>query len=194
MDKTRRLQAEIDRIINLSKDLYTMKHMARFNNTPKLMTESVAEHSYYVAMVSRLLYDKLKDVVNIDLGKLLDMALCHDVSEIELSDIPHNVKMKYPRVKKALDKCEDEAFKRVLSSDRFQIDNDEYSVESIVVELADIISVDIYASLEIALGNSYFIKIHQETIRREDEIIDKLFEKINNERRGKKPIKTPRAS
>jgi putative hydrolase of HD superfamily len=54
--------------------------------------ESVAEHSYGVALVALALADVLQAEAGacpvLDLGRLLSMALLHDLAEVRLTDLP----------------------------------------------------------------------------------------------------------
>jgi putative hydrolase of HD superfamily len=51
--------------------------------------ESVADHSFRVAVLSILLGDALKEKYKIDMEKLLKMAVLHDMGECKIWDIPY---------------------------------------------------------------------------------------------------------
>ena len=38
-------------------DLYSLKHITRYNNIPRIKEESVAEHSYFVALITARLHN-----------------------------------------------------------------------------------------------------------------------------------------
>lgn len=52
-------------------------------------TESIADHSYRVSLLSMVLADLLKTYgVPLDLAKVMRMALLHDIAEAKIGDIP----------------------------------------------------------------------------------------------------------
>lgn len=134
----------------LKKD-YLLKNLIRFNTTQRIKDESVAEHSFFVVYYTYTICKNL----NLDLyltNKCLIKAILHDTAEIEISDVPHNIKEKYPVLKEALSDAEKNWYKK---------HHPEYLQASIfddiinnIVELADVYSVRQYCLNEIALGNT----------------------------------------
>lgn len=75
--------------------------------------ESLAAHSYGVAMVSMFLCDHLrKDGHEIDGERVLRMALLHDVAEAKTGDVP--MPQKTPEMKRALSDLEDAIVNQML--------------------------------------------------------------------------------
>ena len=72
------------------------------NNKFKIISESVAEHSYFVAVLTL----KLHDDYEFDLEKALKMALVHDIPELHLSDVTHDVKRNFPKLADEVTKAE----------------------------------------------------------------------------------------
>jgi putative hydrolase of HD superfamily len=48
--------------------------------------ESVAEHTWFVALMALLAYGRLEDPVRLD--RVLAMAVVHDLAEAEVGDVP----------------------------------------------------------------------------------------------------------
>jgi putative hydrolase of HD superfamily len=78
-----------DRLVDLLLEMGTMKRVPRagwaMRGVPRV--ESVAEHSYGVAFVALALVEVLEDG-DLDLEKVLIMALLHDLAEVRLTDLP----------------------------------------------------------------------------------------------------------
>ena len=83
-----------DRLIDLLLESATLKRMPRtgwgMRGVPHV--ESVAEHSFGVAFVALVLVDSLRGNGDLDgdlnLKKVLIMALLHDLAEVRLTDLP----------------------------------------------------------------------------------------------------------
>jgi putative hydrolase of HD superfamily len=75
--------------------------------------ESIADHSYFVALTTMLLVDALREEgVEIDGEKALRMALVHDVPEAKTGDVP--MPQKTERMDAALSELEEGIAERVL--------------------------------------------------------------------------------
>ena len=145
-----------------------MSCIIRYNNTPKLTPESVAEHSYYVAFLAMLLGDYFSDrgmVINKE--KLMKMALLHDVEEIISGDI---IKiLKAGDFKEALDKLNRRSMQYlcdVLSGRKaaeyykvWEETKAKVSIEARIIDLVDMLSCMIYCLKEVHCGNRYFKEI-----------------------------------
>lgn len=132
------------------RDMYKLKSIIRYNTRKHLKDESVAEHSFYVALISLKLCDmyKLDDDTT---RKIVIKALLHDMPEIELNDITHDAKEKL-NLRQYLKKYEDEYY-NVNFSKYAQLMNTDRGLISNVVDLADAISVYQFIDNEILLGN-----------------------------------------
>ena len=134
-------------------DVYRLKNVIRYNTRNIIKEESVAEHSFYVA----LFVLKICDDYNVDdatKSKAIIKALLHDMPEIELNDITHNVKEKLnlrPFLKKYEDEYFDEHYHQYLS---LMKDADE-KIDAIVLA-ADTMSVYQYSLNEMLLGNNSY--------------------------------------
>ena len=135
----------------------------RFSNTPRLASENVAEHSYYVAFLSMVIGDHLaREGVPVDKLRLIKMALLHDVEEAISGDILAPIKQ--GAFKKELAK---ENIKNMLFLTAGLQEEKEYfglwheagqaeTLEARIMKLADRMSCVIYCVREIHLGNKYF--------------------------------------
>ena len=137
-------------------DVYILKALTRYNNKFKIISESVAEHSYFVA-VSTL---KLHDDYEFDLEKALKMSLIHDIPELHLSDVTHDVKRNFPKLADEVVKAEyvimKERYPQWYST--FKHFEDQDSPEAIAVKMADNLSCVQYATAEMELGNKGYMK------------------------------------
>lgn len=142
---------------------YKLKNMKRYNNAMTIKEESVAEHSFYVALFT--LYLGLdKGLSDEDLLKDLIVALCHDLPEIDISDIPHNIKYNNKELEKL---CSQEEAKWYISNMPIDLISKTNSFEmSDIVKAADNLSVIQYSENEVKLGNSYFKNILEDAKHR----------------------------
>lgn len=135
--------------------VYNLKNLVRYNNKFRIKDESVAEHTAIVALNVLL----LRQEYEFDLEKALVMALIHDIPEIFLTDVTHDVKKNYPELAKLLKEKEIEVMKEHFPHllNAFIEVEQQQTLESLMVLLADINSVVLYSSTEIRLGNSGYM-------------------------------------
>lgn len=155
------------------KYLYSLKNMKRYNNTMTIKDESVAEHSFFVALFT-LFISIERGESNDQLLKNLIIALCHDLPEIEISDIPHNIKAKNKELSDLVESEENEWYETYMPNEVKSIVGNDFKMENDVL-LADILSVVQYCNNEISLGNKNF-----------EEILSSSYERINELRQGEK--------
>ena len=86
---------------------YTLEHTKRYSMKPVVHQESVATHSFFVALGVLMLSNEYK----FDVDKAVKIAICHDLSEMEISDVNHLVKKNFPMVANALKQAEQEIVK-----------------------------------------------------------------------------------
>ena len=162
------------RVKQFSQEIYALKALTRYNNKFKLINESVAEHSFFVA----ILILKLHEVYNFDLEKALSMGLIHDIPELHLSDITYDVKRNFPKLRDAILDAEKSIIDKQYPEWRHLFSElvvNVESVESMIVVLADVMSCIQYASTEIDLGNSGYMKnVLKESKKRMRELEKKL--------------------
>lgn len=100
-------------IATFSKDVDVLRSLIRYQNCNRLVNESVAEHSFYVAVFVL----KLREYYDFNLEVALKTALIHDIPEARISDIPHNIKLANPEVAAALEKAEEKVTVDMLSEE-----------------------------------------------------------------------------
>ena len=162
-------------------DLYSLKHITRYNNIPRIKEESVAEHSYFVALITARLHNYYK----FDLKRALLMSIVHDIFEIYISDIPRNVKIKYPKLSITMKDIEEDCINEKYPEYKLLIMdfNKGLTMESMIVKLADNLSVVQYAETEVKLGSTHYMP---EVVKLAKESIKKLEKKLKKYERNKK--------
>lgn len=129
---------------------YKLKNIIRYNTTYHITKENVAEHSFYVALISL----KLCEEYNIDedtTNKCVIKALLHDLPEMELNDITHDTKEKL-NLRKLLKSYEDDYYKQEFNK-QFELMSNGTELINTIVDLADAYSVIQFSNLESNLGN-----------------------------------------
>lgn len=143
--------------------LQTMSTLIRYNNKVHFHQENVAEHSYYVSLYTMLICKELR-LAHPTTYVAMKMALIHDVHEVLISDIPHNVKKMLPEINDACKK-----FEEVFNMQNFgeevnefvNLNKKEQNIINLVVNIADVLSVLQYAGHEIDRENYDFFEVHQ---------------------------------
>jgi len=148
-------------------------HIPRYSAIPVNHRESVAEHSFFVAIYAdRLAVDMgLNDIF----PQILKAALWHDIEETWTGDFIRSFKYSDPDLKSKMDDaarhCAYKVFDEILQNPVFAemaigIWNDAKSDNVIgkVVKFADFLSVVSYVSKETAMGNKYAQKMMEYAI------------------------------
>lgn len=144
-------------------DVSRLRYVWRFSTSRIVHPESVAEHSYYVALYSMFIADwivenyeyrvmgKYRDL-KVDKGLLLTRALLHDLEESRSGDVPRNFKYSTPKLKEILGNASMIAFNQILRSvlpspckvvDDYQdawVNAKDETIEGAVLEFADFLS------------------------------------------------------
>lgn len=136
-------------IENLHK-IYRLKDIIRYNNRVHITDESVAEHSFFVSLITLELCDKLKVSKDVTL-KCLVKAILHDMPETELNDITHDVKVKL-NLYEMFEKYEEEYYETHFKSFSEIMNNPDELVD-LIVKYADTLSVKQFVHREYELGN-----------------------------------------
>lgn len=170
---------DIKDVLDFARQNNRLCYLERYNTTPHLFKESVAEHSFLVSIVSLYLYDKYKDVLELNFEKLIKMSLVHDEAEAQdyIGDIPHPIKANNPELCKALEEYEYKALRELLGTE-YVVYLKEFnkceSIESIIVTIADVISCLIYSESEINKGNKYMERVKFESEERLIKLLEVL--------------------
>ena len=153
----------------LLKEYDRLDCLRRYNHKRTISTESVASHSYYVALYTQMICNalELEDSVK---AKALTHAIYHDIGEIYLSDIPYDTKEKFPFMKKMLSGIEEDIIKEHFPqySKLWKEVEDRKTTESLliynIIKLSDILSVIQYTSREFSLGNTVLEHVRTEAV------------------------------
>ena len=134
-----------------------LRNLVRYQSAPRVSSETVAEHSFFVAAYVL----KLHNYYEFDLKKALSMAILHDYAEVFISDVPHPIKKQFTVIAECLEKAENQIVTTHISNEFAEWlseFNNTSTAEGAIVSLADILSVISYAKNEIGLGNSEYMK------------------------------------
>ena len=151
---------------------YSLEHTKRYSMKPVVHQESVATHSFFVALGVLMLS---KDY-QFDVNTAVKIAICHDLAEMEISDVNHLVKKNYPAVAAALLEAEKEIDKGfpIQVQDYCRKYHDE-SPEALIVHYADALQCLQYSANEIGLGNQgYMVDVYKNSTKRMEKLEEKL--------------------
>lgn len=137
---------------NKLENIYKLKSIIRYNTRMHIKNESVAEHSFYVALLTLMICDKENMSDEIKLQAIIK-ALLHDMPEIETNDITHDAKERL-NLRTYLKKYENAYFIKEFPKYAKMMISDSKSIVSSIVDLADTLSVIQYVNNEISLGNT----------------------------------------
>jgi 5'-deoxynucleotidase YfbR-like HD superfamily hydrolase len=160
-----------DRLFAFFERLKTMSSIRRFGTLPMIEVESVASHSYNVAIMALMIAD-YEDELKADREALLRKALFHDFEETILSDIPHPIKHRFKGGKLGQllkeivpELVEHEIFKELPDSLKHRYVRDalgaKEDLEGRIVAAADAMDIIITSLRELKLGNRYFDRIFE---------------------------------
>lgn len=147
-----------------------LAQVKRYHATPLHQNETVAEHSFYVAMIGRALCGVLEeDGIKVKTQEVLEKALIHDIEEMFSGDIIQPFKYADPTLKELIDKLNlksvDQAFEGLPSSLANHLIylwkdyHKEESLEDKIVKISDKLSLIAYCLEQIRLGNRYMVEI-----------------------------------
>ena len=140
-----------------------LSHVPRWGILRSIRKQSVAEHSYYVALYA----EQLATVIQWDgdIAALLQYALLHDIDETVTGDIPGPVKRAAFDKAKMWDKIRDTMARRFGTINVFRLNNPLPEIKAIVA-VADSIDEISYLIEETVLGNKWVRVVLVEAIRR----------------------------
>lgn len=162
------------------KQLYRLKTVIRYNNRSHIKDESVAEHSFYVALIALQICDDYDVTDDIRLQCLIK-SLLHDMPETELNDITHDVKNAL-NLRPLLKQYEDEFYVKNYPK-YIELMNNDVKIVDEIVKYADTLSVKQYVLNEIEIGNNSpeMTKILDNANERADKCKTYLEEVLRNE-------------
>ena len=148
--------------MNLRK-VRALRNIRRFNFEACVSYQSVAEHSFFVAIIAREMYGLVRHKYELattpggdNMGRIVESAILHDIEESCTGDIPFLVKRQMVDSAKHLKDLALAELDIKLSK--------ESDLVRMVVKFADIVDLKIYLEEERRLGNSTMFNIEQETM------------------------------
>ena len=160
-------------IITFIDDIYTrLSSITRFNTRPKIVNESVAEHSYFVVLCSMLI-SEFADKKNI--ASNMKMSVLHDVEESMSGDIPAHVKEDNVKLYNEIQKVNRDMMKTILSVLPSDMSNEygdlwnECKKTKNITNFADCLSGVLYCVREEKLGNHYLSPAKERYIQKINE-------------------------
>lgn len=168
---------------------YDLSEIKRWNGVRTIKSESVAEHTFQVCLISRLISEELiEDNDSLKL-KIATKALLHDYDETFTGDIPHPLKHKSSNsdvIKNFLDNYIVEKVSENFTSsgkidslfrgylDKEILDDEDFLV-SLIVKLSDVISMSEFILKELSLGNKGLFPIYLKCV----DLVVKSSDKLN---------------
>ena len=152
-----------------------LANILRWNTTPRINTESVASHSYFVVLYSIIISDYIKANYNLspDIEKVCKIAVLHDLEESFSGDIVASIKASSVEFRNVLEdinlKVLDKIFDHFDNKDEYisywKMSRDYSYLESKIVRVADLISQILYSFEEIKMGNSFMNDICENSVK-----------------------------
>lgn len=140
--------------MNTIDQLYQLDNIVRYSTFTKHKSETVATHSFYVALFTMMLCEEL-ELSNVIKLKAMEVALVHDVPEILINDVTYTAKQVMPEIVPILEKHEQKFINHNFPNQEpamYGFDDTSQIIQN-VVKLADVISVLQFSANEQALGN-----------------------------------------
>ena len=133
----------------------------RWHTITNVKEQTVADHSWGVASI---ILDMWPDSSN----SLITFALWHDIPEYIVGDTPVTAKWQDENLAKVVEKAE----RRVAKEHKLYVKLT--TIEKFKLAVADLLEVLWYASEEIALGNSNFLKVFHTARKRLETLIQSM--------------------
>lgn len=159
-----------------TKMLSAMANLTRYNGSPKLHNQSVAEHSYNVVVFASL-FCKINGFSRKLRSAVIDAAMSHDMAESVLSDIPHDAKKSIEELTGCeISQFEKDIMKQKLSyfyedfcksedvpsgKDPYEEDieiSSNHKLIFLICKYCDTLDVLMYLDIEESLGNHFHVK------------------------------------
>lgn len=149
-----------------------LAQVKRYHATPLHQNETVAEHSFYVAMIARAICGELSERgVRVNTQEVLEKALIHDIEEMFSGDIIQPFKYSDPTLKELIDKLNlksvDQAFEGLPPTLAAHLINlwknyhAEKKLEDKIVKISDRLSLIAYCLEQMRLGNRFMVEIFE---------------------------------
>ena len=159
--------------------IYHLKNINRYSSRNVIRYETVAEHSFFVALIALHICDEY-NVDDKTKLKVLIKSILHDMPETELNDITHDVK-EMLNLRQLLFSYESDYYKREFPM-YSELMNTTDDLSQAIVDYADSLSVKQYTDNEIQLGNNTndIFVINLEVKQRCEKLKKIMLERLNN--------------
>jgi putative hydrolases of HD superfamily len=150
-------------------------HIKRYHTTPMFAQESVAEHSHFVAMITRIICYALEQAGRpVDTLRAVDLAMIHDYEEAISGDIISTFKHSEPELTDLLERLTDKAIDQVFET--LPSDLGSYyiglwrghnagSVEGEIVSVADKLAGLAFSHEQLRMGNQFMEPIYERFVQ-----------------------------
>ena len=170
-----------------------LSSITRYSTRKFIIRQTVMEHIGDVAFISMVLSEYLNNHgVRNDSGRVIKLALIHDVPEAISGDLPHDSKYDYGEVSRglreqleglekitmnyALAKLNDKKTSSKIYS-LFEEYNARKTIESKIVKRADLYDVILYTQQEMSMGNKSLHNEYKNTKREFDSLMKSVCSK-----------------
>lgn len=169
-----------------------LSNIQRCATTRRIKNQSVAEHSFYVAIIALLIAEELK--LELSIGTLLQKAIFHDMEEAITGDIIYPLKHSSVQTNHFFNEAIGEYCRQVFKNHFPDFEQyraiQKYSktgAEGEVIKLADAVELVLYCQEEVSSGNRHM----QGVLNKGIEIAEncKLYEKCKSIKKLIKQIK-----
>ncbi len=150
-------------------------HIKRYHTTPMFAQESVAEHSHFVAMITRIICHALEHAGHpVDTLRAVDLAMIHDYEEAISGDIISTFKHSEPELTDLLQRLTDKAIDQVFEGlpddlGGYYIDlwrgHNAGSVEGQIVSVADKLAGLAFSHEQLRMGNEFMEPIYERFVQ-----------------------------
>ncbi len=151
-----------------------LAQVKRYHATPLHQNETVAEHSFYVAIIARVLCGVVPHKP-LNILEVVEKALIHDMEEMFTGDIIQPFKYYDPKLKKLIDEINQTMIAKAFDDLPKELANHfktlwldyhhNQKIEDKIVKIADKLSLIAYCLEQIQLGNSFMKPILKNGIK-----------------------------
>jgi len=146
-------------------------HIKRYHTTPMFAQESVAEHSHFVAMITRIICYALQEAgQSVDVLRAVDLAMIHDYEEAISGDIISTFKHSEPELTDVLERLTDRAIDQVFENLPEDLagyytglwrGHNAGSVEGEIVSVADKLAGLAFSHEQLRMGNQFMRPVYE---------------------------------
>jgi len=169
---------------------HRLKNVNRYGIFNTIEKENTAEHSYYVGLYCLILAEKLSELMpdlEIDYRKLFTLSTFHDYDEVFTGDLPRGIKhtkdSRGLKIREALNSIVSDKVQETIGSQYFHeqfLAGKDYTVEGIILKIADLFCVMVYVLNELGYGNRHVVALYKECEGFFVELLDKFDPSTNH--------------